>query len=301
MKCSEVSSVIEQWDFSKNTIDPSATGVKSAKRAQWVCKLGHTWSTIIKYKRGCPYCNDKKLLLGFNDLQTKMPTIAAEYSTKNDLSAREILFSSNTKVWWSCSKGHDYQTEVAKRTKGGRNCPYCSNQTFLEGFNDLKTIRPNLLPYWDYKLNSVLPSQISPRTSNYRIFWRCPTCSHSWQETPHSLTRSNICKKCWNRSVSLMEIDFAELVVSLTEQKIIRNTRKVIPPKELDIYIPSLQKAIEFNGEYWHSSDYAQKSDLWKKKECEILGIDLLVITDKEWENTPKELMKEKMEGFLAH
>ena len=30
---------------------------------------------------------------------------------------------------------------------------------------------------------------------------------------------------------------------------------------ELDIWIPTLNKAIEFNGEYWHNNNYSKYKD----------------------------------------
>ena len=45
----------------------------------------------------------------------------------------------------------------------------------------------------------------------------------------------------------------------------ITNDRSVIPPKELDIYIPSLKIAIECNGCYWHSDMKKTKNQMKKE------------------------------------
>src|SRR5690606_3197267 len=59
----------------------------------------------------------------------------------------------------------------------------------------------------------------------------------------------------------------------------------VIPPLELDIYIPEKKLAIELNGVYWHSSKFKDKNyHLNKTIECEKGGIQLLHIFDFEWE-----------------
>lgn len=64
----------------------------------------------------------------------------------------------------------------------------------------------------------------------------------------------------------------------------IQDTRSIIKPYELDIYIPSLKLAIECDGIYWHSK--ADKSyHLMKTKLCEELGIRLIHITDWQWTN----------------
>lgn len=64
----------------------------------------------------------------------------------------------------------------------------------------------------------------------------------------------------------------------------IQNTRSIIKPYELDIYIPSLKLAIESDGIYWHSK-VDSKYHLMKTKMCEEKGIRLIHITDWQWNN----------------
>ena len=52
---------------------------------------------------------------------------------------------------------------------------------------------------------------------------------------------------------------------------------------ELDIFIPELNKAVEFNGGYWHSREKTKIKDRIKKEECENKGIKLLVIDEQNW------------------
>lgn len=66
-------------------------------------------------------------------------------------------------------------------------------------------------------------------------------------------------------------------------------TRKVIAPYELDIYIPEKNIAIEYDGIYWHSS-WSKETDknkeayhLMKTEMCEAKGIQLLHIFETEW------------------
>lgn len=65
------------------------------------------------------------------------------------------------------------------------------------------------------------------------------------------------------------------------------NTRNIINPQELDIYIPSKKLAIEVNGIYWHSELAGGKDSsyhLKKLTECEKHGIQLLQFWDVEVE-----------------
>ena len=74
------------------------------------------------------------------------------------------------------------------------------------------------------------------------------------------------------------------------------NTRKVISPYELDIYIPENKFAIEFNGSYWHSEAVldvkeARNKHISKTKLCREKGIRLFHIFEYQWETRSKQLL----------
>lgn len=77
--------------------------------------------------------------------------------------------------------------------------------------------------------------------------------------------------------------------------EIVSNTKKIIPPYEIDIYIPKYKLAIEFNGMYWHSSDNQQDDREYKIKHlrktnlCEEQGIQVLHIFENEWDDPIKQ------------
>ena len=74
----------------------------------------------------------------------------------------------------------------------------------------------------------------------------------------------------------------------LTENGIdhVRQDRTIIPPKEIDIFIPSANLAIEINGLYWHSDKFKDKNYHYSKwKECHDNGIQLLSIMEDEFVN----------------
>ena len=104
---------------------------------------------------------------------------------------------------------------------------------------------------------------------DYLAFGNIPTCPH--------------CNPIFNQK-SKGEDEIASFVESLGFD-IIRNDREIIYPQELDIYIPSKNLAIEFDGLYWHST--LKKSDpnyhLNKTIECEKKGIRLIHIFEDEW------------------
>ena len=101
-----------------------------------------------------------------------------------------------------------------------------------------------------------------------------------------NLRKTEICTICnpISDGTSGMEKQLLNLIKSNYNGEILENSRSIISPYELDIYLPEKKLAIEFNGLFWHSSSN-RSSDyhLKKYKMCESLGINLLVIWEDDW------------------
>lgn len=85
---------------------------------------------------------------------------------------------------------------------------------------------------------------------------------------------------------SLCEKEISAYVNSLGVS-CVENDWSVLGTKEIDILIPSKKLGIEVNGLFWHSSVTNENSNrhLEKTKLAQSAGIDLLHITDYEWNN----------------
>jgi len=125
-------SLAREWNLLKNgSIKPNSVLAHSGKKYWWICANGHEWQASVDNRikgRNCPYCSNKKVLAGYNDLKTTNPEICEEWHpTKNgDLRPEMFVPGSGKKVWWKCSKcGHEWQTEIRVRTKG-HGCPKCN-------------------------------------------------------------------------------------------------------------------------------------------------------------------------------
>lgn len=71
----------------------------------------------------------------------------------------------------------------------------------------------------------------------------------------------------------------------------INNTKQVISPLELDIYIPSKRLAVECNGIYWHSTRKVDKNKHFEKLEkCREQGIQLLTLWEDQIQNSKQQL-----------
>lgn len=90
-------------------------------------------------------------------------------------------------------------------------------------------------------------------------------------------------KICHDHSTSYFENEIFNFVKSFCNDAE-NNVRNVIPPKELDVYVPSKNMAIECDGLYWHSDAMKDKNyHLNKTVECEKKGIRLLHIFEDDW------------------
>ena len=119
-----------QWLQERNEpLRPDQVTPYSNKKVWWRCSLGHEGCAIIssRYKNGCPYCSGRRVLKGFNDLQTKEPLIAAEWhpTLNGELNPDMVTPGSHKRVWWKCPVGHVWKTVVYSRGSLKTGCPYC--------------------------------------------------------------------------------------------------------------------------------------------------------------------------------
>lgn len=192
----------KEWNHERNNgLTPSDVLPNSEIRAWWKCQNGHEWQAMIGNRtkgQGCPYCSGKKVLRGFNDLQTVIPDLAREWHpTKNiNLKPCDVTRGSNKKVWWKCLKGHEWQACICHRSKGV-GCPYCSSRKVLKGYNDLQTANPDLAKEWNYeKNNGLTPAEVTPN-SNKSIWWKCRVCNYEWKTSVSNRNNQNTgCPKC---------------------------------------------------------------------------------------------------------
>lgn len=297
--------IAEEWDYEKNNkLFPDQVFYTSNKEVWWIGKnCGHSWEGSISGRTlknyGCPYCSGKRVLKGFNDLSTTHANLVEEwdYNKNKNFFPNQIGRSSNLKVWWKCSKGHEWKT-VVKYRGNGQNCPVCSGRKLVVGINDLKTVNPILASEWDYEKNNKLTPEDVTSGANKKIWWKCDK-GHSWISglSSRNYYKTN-CPACGNNGVSKMEQDFGMFLKEIYSQTIIENDRTIIAPKELDFYIPDKNIAFEFNGIYWHSEKFGKDKnyhyDKWKK--CYEKGIQLITIWEDDWN-----LTRPVVEKVIAH
>lgn len=134
--------------------------------------------------------------------------------------------------------------------------------------------------------------------SEYKVLtkqpWMCKKCGSVIQGYPHNgqFTR---CTTCNPYTVSSIELELREF---LTDNGIafVTNKRDIIPPKELDIYMPAYNLAIEMCGTYWHRESVGKTRSYHVNKlnKCHNNGIRLLTLFSDQWE-TRKDIVKSRI------
>lgn len=178
----------------------------SRKKPLWVCSLGHTWSASVAdrvtYESGCPYCSNKKVLSGFNDLATIAPEIAAQwlYEKNGALAPDAVGAGSTKKIWWKCSLGHEWKAAIVNRVRGGTHCPTCAGQKAVSGETDLATIFPEVARTWHPTKNGTeKPSDFLPQ-SNLKKWWKCEK-GHEWLASIQHRSNGRGCPVCNGKKV----------------------------------------------------------------------------------------------------
>jgi DNA-directed RNA polymerase subunit RPC12/RpoP len=201
---SEKPMLAAEWDHEKNgMLTPEMVTASSGRIVWWRCSLGHSWHTSIAHRhRGsrCPYCSNRKVLKGFNDLTSTHPHLAAEWDgDKNGtVTPEDFCVGSTARAWWKCDKGHSWRAQIRTRTKYG--CPYCASRMVLPGFNDLATTNPALAAQWDCEKNGALHPKVVSANSGTKAWWRCAQ-GHQWKATVASRNRGNGCPYCAGKAI----------------------------------------------------------------------------------------------------
>lgn len=201
-----------------------------------------------------------------------------------------VSYGSKKKVWWKCKNcGHEWETTIYVRAKG-HNCPVCAHRkvgTAISaslthyGKNDLESQAPQLLEEWAYDKNTeISPSTISYK-SNKKVWWRCKRCGHEWLASIQNRYNGSRCPRCMRHYHT-----------SYSEQTVYYYVKKEFPdainsyspswlPKtmEIDIFIPSINVGIEYDGEAFHKSKKETK-DLLKSTLIKEKGITLIRIRE---------------------
>ena len=310
---SENKELMQEWDWEANAgLDPTKLTIGSNKKVCWKCsKCGYRWTTAVATrgikKHSCPVCINQVCLPGRNDLATTHPELLKEWHpTENiDLKPTDIVAGSGKKVWWKCSNcGYIWRSRVIDRVMYNHGCPKCSKiqgrrkqiEHLLKRQGSLAETMPDLAKEWHPTKNGDLKPTDVVAGSKRKVWWKCPL-GHDYQASIDNRTHARTnCPECNLRNSS-----------SFPEQAVFYYVKKLYPcsinkykdclmgKMELDIYIPEIKTAIEYDGIQWHKTGSQYKKESRKYEFCKEHNIYLIRIKEhkgESWEDTADEIYK---------
>lgn len=240
--------------------------------------------------QGCPKCRYEKSAKSKTKTTEKFIKEAKLiFGDKYDYSDT-VYYKDDKEVEAICHKKdingieHGKFSIIASNHLQGHGCPICGREKTIESrkkdFNEFvntaRKIHGNKYEYIedDYINASNDVTIVCPIHGKFKQKGTNHTCLHQG------------CPKCSNQQ-SLAEEEIVDYIHNILEiNDIVTRNRNIIPPLELDIYIPSKSIAIEFDGLYWHNELNKDKDyHLNKTIECDKKGIRLIHIFEDEWLN----------------
>ena len=224
----------------------------------------------------CPFCNK----LSYDYVKGYIESKGYQLLSKKYINVKQ-------KLLLKCPIGHEYKVTWSNFKIGSR-CPLCNNINRSCSYQYIKSFIENE----GYQLLSK-----KYVNSNTKLLLKCPK-EHEYKVKFSHFKNKHRCPVCWNESTSSKQEKELQDYIESLGYSIIRNDRsQIINPLtghnlELDIWIPDLNKAIEYNGTYWHSLNERKEYDKIKAYQCKQKDVDLLIVNEINWINNKKNEQK---------
>lgn len=265
----------------------------ATKRMQFRCKkCGYVFEVLPNSfkEHGCKKCGyksmKKKNSKSFDEWRNNLPSKYDDYEFFNFTGAKKPITAKCLK----CGRVHDY-SNAGNFTQGIAGCKSCNCSWKKDNQHWVDLCAKNNLTF------------LKKNGRNIKV--KCNYCQRVSYKTASNLWKSG-CKYCSRGSVSKEETEIYEWVKQLcpdaiqSDKSVLSKMGKRGHSLELDIYIPSANVAIEYNGRHYHSTQHLMKSKNisfteaknWHRNKslaCEEKGIRLIHIWDYEWQDERKQ------------
>jgi hypothetical protein len=193
----------------------------------------------------------------------------------------------------------EYHVRPYDFLKAGQRCPYC----YLA--NKRKAGKENFLRILKEENNNEYKLIGEYANTKTKVKLLHTVCNKTYLVKPNDFQQGHRCPYCATRDSNRhKENGFIQYMKDEYDTKIQVNTRHILSGnKELDVYIPEANVAIEFDGLYWHryipDNSRGKNYHLDKTMECEAKGIQLIHIFEDEWDKK-KNIVKSKIDHIIC-
>lgn len=207
----------------------------------------------------------------------------------------------------TCPDHGDFPITPAKHINTGQGCPKCAELTrgkhkpgtntgALAGAVQIAKFSALFVPRatqthgdtYDY-------SKVVYKGAQEKIEIVCPTHGAFWQSPEHHIKRAYGCPAC-SPQKSKAEDQIAGWLSMFTS--VVQRDRNVIKPRELDIYLPDRNLAVEYCGMYWHAQFSVEDENKGKNRhftkyqEARAAGVRVITIYESEWQQRQPQIRR---------
>lgn len=167
-----------------------------------------------------------------------------------------------------CTCGHEWEPRAASLLCESAQCPACKKRKREERFYRLAAENsPNL---------EIVGKYIR---SDKKVLCRCRKCGHLIYARARDITKGiDGCSNCGATGSSYTERFVLYFLRDVLGAEKVLSHNKTLIGSQLDIYLPSYNLAIEPGSWFWHWDKTTKDEE--KKRKCEALGVELIVIYD---------------------
>jgi len=284
----------EKYDYSHVVYE------HSLKKVTVVCPYHGSFeirpSNHINNKQGCPDCGNEST--GSKQRRTKDKFLALASKKKGfenyDLSGVGDFKNKKQKVKVTCKKHGPYMksTEDILESKyfGCKSCRIEDDRHDTEVFVQRSA--------------EAHSNRYSYEESNYSKSHEQVTVTCSIHGSFNTMAYTHVaggghCPKC-NPQHSASQVEIMGFLKSICTDDLVMSCRDIPGVTEIDVYCPKRKIGIEFNGLYWHSEEFKEKSyHIDKTKAAQLQGIRLIHVFEDEW-NLKKDICKSMLANALG-
>lgn len=282
-----------QWDPEKNGgLTPADVTFRSTQVAWWLDEAGNSWPAQIRWRttqKGRNPFDTGHRLAPERSLAAVRPDLAAEWAhdLNGGVTPEQVAARSARKYMWR-KDGLVWPATVADRVRG-RGSPFVHGHK-VSPTNSLLAVAPQLAKEWSPH-NDKSAAEITAFSSQVAL-WICRSCQHEWPASPKNrLAGGTGCPQCHPAGLSraqhriLWELRYCFPDVPLRRVRLAcerlpvegQRTRR---EREVDILLPSLSVAVEYDGVFWHGSDRRVADDRRKNTELQQAGLRVLRVRE---------------------
>lgn len=234
--------------------------------------------------RGCKFCANKA--------QTRTSEQYDKEIAESTYTRLEPYKCALTEILHKCKVCGSEHLVRPQSVINGHACKVCSNRASKDTDKYKSELGGrNLIVLGEYGGNKAL------------VLHKCSTCSHEWKASPNNiLSKDSGCPNCaLHATISKGEKELLDFIRSTYSGWVIENDRTILDGKELDIVLPDVGIAFEYNGVYWHNSDNVGKHfHIDKIIKCfNNSGYTLIHIFEDMWK-TKKDIVKSRIRSLLG-